>query len=66
MLQGTNFISSNGWIVVQFGGQNAVTSCPVQTTCTATVPIHSGSPSRVPVTVTTQSGTSNALTFDYD
>ena len=61
---GSNFLSSNGRIVATFNGQVASTSCPAQNTCTVTVPTSTGSPS-AQVTITTSSGTSNAVTFTY-
>lgn len=61
---GSNFLSSSGQIVATFNGQVASTSCPAQNTCTVTVPPMSGS-SSAQVTITTASGTSNAVTFTY-
>jgi len=61
---GANFLSSSGQIVATFNGQVAPTSCPAQNTCTVTVPPSSGDPS-AQVTITTASGTSNAVTFTY-
>jgi len=63
-ISGTNFLSSTGQIVAQFEGQSAPTSCPDATTCTVTVPTLAGQ-GDVPVTLTTSSGTSNALIFRY-
>jgi hypothetical protein len=61
---GSNFLSSSGQIVASFNGQVTATSCPAQNTCTVTVPPMSGSQS-AQVTITTASGTSNAVTFTY-
>jgi IPT/TIG domain len=61
---GANFLSSNGQIVATFNGRVAPTSCPAQNTCTLTVPPQSG-PSSAQVSITTASGTSNAVTFTY-
>ncbi|HEY1444799.1 MAG TPA: IPT/TIG domain-containing protein [Acidimicrobiales bacterium] len=61
---GSNFLSSSGQIVATFNGQVASTSCPAPNTCTVTVPPMSGS-SSAQVTITTASGTSNAVTFTY-
>lgn len=61
---GSNFLSSSGQIVATFNGQVTSTSCPAQNTCTVTVPPMSGS-STAQVTITTASGTSNAVTFTY-
>ena len=65
IVSGTNFISADGVVQARFGGQLAPTACPVQTSCTVTVPTMTGSPTSVPVTVTTAGGTSNALTFTF-
>jgi hypothetical protein len=65
VVAGANFMSSNGQILFQFGSQPAPTSCPVQTSCTITVPANTGPPSVVPVTATTSDGTSNTLYFVY-
>jgi hypothetical protein len=48
--------------VAHFGGQAAATSW---TLCLVTVPPLSGSPRFVPVSITTETGTSRTLTFDY-
>jgi hypothetical protein len=61
---GSNFLSSSGQIVATFNGQVAPTSCPAQNACTVTVPPMSGS-AAAQVTITTASGTSNAVTFTY-
>ena len=65
VVSGANFISADGVIQARFGGQLAPTACPVQTSCTVTVPTMTGSPTSVPVTITTNGGTSNALTFTF-
>lgn len=64
-VSGTNFISADGVVQARFGGQLAPTACPVQTSCTVTVPTMTGSPTSVPVTITTAGGTSNALAFTF-
>jgi IPT/TIG domain len=64
-VSGTDFVSADGEIVAHFGGQAAATSCPSQTLCLVTVPPLSGSPRFVPVSITTETGTSRTLTFDY-
>jgi hypothetical protein len=64
-ISGSNFMSANGQIVAYFGSQVAPTSCPVQSSCTVTVPPMQGTTTTVPVTVQTQAGTSNALAFTY-
>jgi len=62
---GANFMSSNGQIVATFNGQVAPTSCPSQTTCSITVPPPAPGSQSAQVTITTASGTSNAVTFTY-
>jgi hypothetical protein len=64
-VSGTDFRSADGEIVAHFGGQAAATSCPSQTMCLVTVPPLSGSPRFVPVSITTEAGTSRTLTFDH-
>jgi IPT/TIG domain len=61
---GANFVSSNGQILATFNGQIAPTSCPAQNACTVTVPPSAGGPT-AQVTISTASGTSNAVTFTY-
>ncbi|HEY6471414.1 MAG TPA: IPT/TIG domain-containing protein, partial [Acidimicrobiales bacterium] len=61
---GANFLSSNGQITATFNGQVAPTSCPAQNTCTVTVPPSTGATS-AQIVITTASGTSNAVTFNY-
>ena len=65
VVSGADFISADGVIQARFGGQLAPTACPVQTSCTVTVPTMTGSPTSVPVTITTNGGTSNPLTFTF-
>ena len=62
---GANFMSSNGQIVATFNGQVAPTSCPAQDTCSVTVPPPTPGSQSAQVTITTASGTSNAVTFTY-
>jgi hypothetical protein len=66
VVSGANLMSADGMVLARFGGQEAPTSCPVQTSCTVTVPANVAQGGVVPVTITTDAGTSNALTFDYD
>jgi hypothetical protein len=65
VVTGANFISADGLIQASIDGQVAPTSCPVQTTCTVTLPTIAGAPSSVPVTITTDAGTSNTLSFTF-
>lgn len=66
-LTGSNFFSSDGSITVLFGGAQSPVSCPTQTTCSAVVP--AGIPARpgqrIPVTMSTSSGTSAPVPFTY-
>lgn len=64
LVQGANFLSSNGQILATFNGQVAPTNCPAENTCTVTVPPMGGSPS-AQVVITTANGASNAVTFTY-
>jgi hypothetical protein len=63
---GSNFLSPSGQISADVDGQPAPVSCPDQETCTLVIPTVSGSAPSAPVTITTDSGTSNALLFTYD
>jgi len=65
VISGANFLSANGDIIARFGGEVVPTRCFDQTSCSVTVPVLAGTQSVVPVTVTTVTGTSNALTFAY-
>jgi hypothetical protein len=63
---GANFMSPSGHIGAHVGSHLANIACPAQSTCTVTVPpADPGAPSSVSVTVTTDSGTSNAANFTY-
>ncbi len=62
---GANFMSANGTITASFGGQPAPVACPQQSTCTVTVPALQSPQNPVPLTITTQSGTSNTVDFTY-
>lgn len=64
-VNGSNFLSSNGRIIAAFNGQPTATSCPSQEVCTVTVPPPSPGATSAQVTITTASGTSNAVTFSY-
>jgi hypothetical protein len=65
VITGTNFVSPSGQITVQFGTQVATIACPEQTACLVAVPPPAGTAGSTPVTVTTDAGTSNPLTFTY-
>jgi len=65
VISGVNLFSADGLIQVFFGTQNAPISCPSQSSCTVVVPDLSGSPRTLQVTVSTESGTSNAVSFYY-
>ena len=65
VISGANLLSADGQIVAHFGGQVAATECPAASSCTVTVPTAPGLPASIPVTISTSSGTSNPLTFDY-
>jgi hypothetical protein len=65
VVHGTDLFSPNGVVLARFDGQPTHTICLTQTSCRVTVPPLPGSPSSVRVTITTESGTSNALYFVY-
>jgi len=62
-IEGSGLFSADGQVAAHFNGQVVPTACPSQTSCTATVP--AGSPGPETVTVSTDAGTSNGLTFTY-
>lgn len=62
---GSNFLSPSGQISARVGGEVASVTCPDQTTCTVVIPPNQGATSSAPVTISTDSGTSNALAFTY-
>jgi len=62
-IDGSGLFSADGHVVARFNGQVAPTACPSGNSCTATVP--AGSSGSATVTVSTDSGTSNGLTFTY-
>lgn len=65
-LRGHGFFSKDGQITVMFGLMQAPVSCPNETTCHATVPPRRAKSSgTVGVTVSTETGGSNQLTFKY-
>lgn len=65
VVSGSGFVSSSGQISAHFGAQAAGIDCPDQGTCTIVAPTASGSSTSAPVTITTDSGTSNPLIFTY-
>lgn len=64
-VSGVNLFSADGVVQALVGGQAVPTSCPTQTACTVTVPPGMGPPSSLPLTIETEAGTSNALSFSY-
>ncbi len=64
-VSGANFFSPNGVVLARFNGQPAPTRCPSQALCTVTVPALVFPPSVLQLTITTASGTSNAVSFRY-
>jgi len=63
---GNGLMSADGLIIATFGQSQAQIVCPTQTTCRMTVPQEPHrSSSAVEVTVTTRSGSSNAMLFRY-
>ena len=65
VVRGRDLFSANGLVLARVDGQPTLTRCPTQTSCLVTIPKLSGGPSRVTVTVTTESGTSNSVSFQY-
>jgi len=65
VISGTGLFSSDGHVQAFFGGKQAPTSCPSQSSCTVMVPVLSGPARPVPFTVTTEMGTSNTMSFYY-
>ncbi|MGH9169439.1 MAG: IPT/TIG domain-containing protein [Acidimicrobiales bacterium] len=65
VIRGTNFYSPGGIVLARFDGEPAPTQCPNQNMCKVTVPQLSHAPGTLALTITTQSGTSNALSFLY-
>ena len=64
-VSGTDFLSSSGQIDARVGGETAPVACPDQTTCTVVIPPDPGPTPFGPVTISTDSGTSNPLVFTY-
>ena len=65
VVTGSNFLSPSGQITAHFGAQVALIACPQSTSCLVEVPSTDGTTAPVPVTVTTDSGTTNPLPFTY-
>lgn len=65
LVAGAGIYSADGLVVGRVGGEQVPIRCPSSDTCILTVPAAPPGTSRVPVTVTTQSGTSNALWFTF-
>ncbi len=65
VVKGTGLFSKNGLVVAYFGPNSAPTSCSSQTSCTVTVPDLGHRRATLRLTVLTQYGTSNPLTFSY-
>jgi hypothetical protein len=63
---GSGFFSTNGTIVVTFGGVVVPTRCPTEQRCVVTVPPPPRGATSVAVQLRTSTGTSNARTFSYD
>lgn len=65
-LTGSGFFSKDGQITVTFGVAYAPVACPSETTCQATVPSRAKeSSASVGVTISTEAGSSNTLSFRY-
>ena len=62
---GSNLMSPSGQITAQFGPETSTVACLAQTSCLVIVPPDGSLTSTTPLTITTDGGTSNALTFTY-
>lgn len=65
VIVGSNLMSASGQITANFGTETSTVACPQTTSCLVMVPQDGTSGTSVPFTVTTDSGTSNALSFSY-
>lgn len=65
-VSGVNLYSPDGFVQATLGGAEAPISCQSQTTCSVTVPAGLGPPQTRPITIETETGTSNALSFSYE
>jgi hypothetical protein len=65
VIEGTDLLSPSGQITAHFGTATATVACPAQSSCLVMVPPNTAAAASVPFTVTTDTGTSNALTFSY-
>ncbi len=65
VLGGRGFFSANGVIVAEVAGHPAPTRCPQQSQCEVTVPDLHRRAGKVPISITTSSGTSNVVFFEY-
>jgi hypothetical protein len=65
VIEGSSLVSPSGQITAHFGTETATVACPAQTSCIVQVPPNEAPTGSVPFTVTTDTGTSNALTFSY-
>jgi len=62
---GTNLFSTDGTVLVSFGGRAAHTRCPTERVCLVTVPAEHSGQRATSVQVRTASGLSNPLPFRY-
>jgi hypothetical protein len=65
-VSGTNLYSPDGLVQASLGGADAPIRCPTQSTCVLTVPAGLGPSADIPLTIETEAGTSNALSFSYE
>ncbi len=65
VVSGSNLLSASGQITAQFGAETSTVACLAQTSCLVIVPPDGSPAATIPVTITTDNGTSNALTFTY-
>ena len=65
VVTGSNLMSPSGQITAQFGADTSTVACLAQTSCLVVVPPDSAPTATIPLTITTDNGTSNAVTFTY-
>jgi hypothetical protein len=65
VVSGSNLMSTSGQITAQFGAETSTVACLAQTSCLVIVPPNGSPAATVPLTITTDGGTSNTLNFTY-
>ena len=65
VVSGSNLMSTSGQISAQFGAETSTVACLAPTSCLVIVPTNGSPSATVPLTITTDGGTSNTLNFTY-